>query len=106
MVPEYQVFPAVLVLPVPQRRQVLLVLWVTLVCPVWTENTVARVLPVPQVHQVPAQRRETEATVGSQVFPGLQAGKESPEFLEAPVSLATPGSKEREGTLVSAEDLV
>lgn len=96
----------VLVLLVPLRSPAPLVLREIPVCLVWTESLVSRVLPVPLVPQAPAPLRATEASPVSPVSLALRVRKENPLILEAPVSLAGPGSKEREESPASAEDQV
>lgn len=97
------VSPVAPVSPAPPRSPVLWVLWGILVCPVWMENMVSRVPPVRLVPPAQAPLRGIEATPASLDSLGRRVRKESPVTLEVLVSLAAPGSKEREGSLASAE---
>lgn len=106
MVLDCLVSPVVPVPLAPLRSPVPWGLWGILVCPDWMENMVSRAPPVRLVPPAQAPLRGIEVTPASLDSLELQVRKESPVTLEVPVSLAAPGSKEREENLASAEVLV
>lgn len=94
MVPDAQGSPVFPDPPVPRWDQTFTDLLETQDSLDWMENLVSRVLQVLPVLLVPAQLRETEETLDSQVSQDPPGERETLVFPEAPDSSEAPGSKE------------